>query len=69
MENPYAKIGMALGGLLITVLPVWMDLKGRVDDGKDEQRAHWKIERAHKDSVNKIFQDSVLYLLNHPKKK
>ncbi len=35
-----------------------------VNDGKDEQRAHWHSEQLHRDSLNKVFQDSVLHLLS-----
>ena len=58
-----AHIGMLIAGALPVIVPAYLDLKSRIDAGKDEQRAHWVVERHHKDSVDMKFQDTVLKLL------
>ncbi len=52
----WKRIGMNLATMLVGALPIlipaWIDIKGRIDSGKDEQRAHWQAERHHKDSCD-----------------
>lgn len=57
------KFGMFVAAALPLIVPAYMDIRSRIDAGKDEQRAHWISERRHKDSMDKMFQDSVMFYL------
>ncbi len=63
------NVGMFLASMLTVLVPAYFDIRGRIDDGKDEQRAHWRAERHHKDSCDRAFQDSVMYYLRKHVKK
>jgi hypothetical protein len=50
--------GTFLAAMLPVLVPAYLDIRGRIDAGKDDQRAHWKAERMHKDSCD-VATDSI----------